>query len=381
MTTPTKHRFSFQSAVQPDSPNAKQSPEGGVSLTTCPQTPTRTTNLGSRRLPLPTPPRIANVGVRRAQQTSALLTSPARPGHFNRMRHIFELASNGYEALPNSYGSVTYPRLPNQSPESSSSALQLEACQRLDLLHISSYGQGSPSPAKGQGSTTAESHVDDCSLPGKGSNLSKSSSTSIMLSGSNALITKRHPRFSPSDCANDAQVNEGVSKMSTGTTFSPEDSFTCHNSNVAEEESSISLEGQDFPSSSFRRSVTPSDVNFYLDQAAEALNSCNEGVRLPSLSGLMTDRCQPPATPNAQHKQHLKNKDSDQLSPLSPNVCIERGTSHCRSTRRMCGAEPVPETPTKLSRSSQEQDVGILGTTPQGYEAPGSGVRRRRTRF
>ncbi|KAF2648463.1 hypothetical protein K491DRAFT_248038 [Lophiostoma macrostomum CBS 122681] len=57
---------------------------------------------------------VANVGIRRSDRSSILLSSPARMGHSSRMRDIFENASLGHtRAFCDD--TISYPRLPNIS--------------------------------------------------------------------------------------------------------------------------------------------------------------------------------------------------------------------------------------------------------------------------
>jgi hypothetical protein len=116
--------------------NSKASPDGGVVLeptdgvysqlttsnifinhshTQTPATPSRL--LAPDAFPT-LPSRLANIRIRRANNGSALLQSPARAGHAARMRQIFEDAGRDHQSLLHEQG-VFYPKLPNVSRKAS----------------------------------------------------------------------------------------------------------------------------------------------------------------------------------------------------------------------------------------------------------------------
>ncbi|KAF2856617.1 hypothetical protein T440DRAFT_4302 [Plenodomus tracheiphilus IPT5] len=97
--------------------NDRHFPDGGVALS-----PTETTFGNSahprRNLASDTPCRRANVRTRRSQHGSVLTQSPARAGHASRMHQIFEDAGRGHTASAGARG-VLYPQLPNISRRAS----------------------------------------------------------------------------------------------------------------------------------------------------------------------------------------------------------------------------------------------------------------------
>jgi hypothetical protein len=96
------------------------SPDGGIILRSCEQSPTRTSTGFPRPLTVqPASPTIlANTRVRRSNYGSILLQSPARAGHATQMRRIFQDANHAYHErqLP---CSGLYPQLPNVSRKAS----------------------------------------------------------------------------------------------------------------------------------------------------------------------------------------------------------------------------------------------------------------------
>jgi hypothetical protein len=97
-------------------------PEGGISLTSCERgaTHTSTTERNGSAQQLCSPTTAANIRVRRSNRGSTLLHSPARAGYATRMRQIFEDAGRDQGELQ-STSRALYPQLANISRKASPS--------------------------------------------------------------------------------------------------------------------------------------------------------------------------------------------------------------------------------------------------------------------
>lgn len=95
----------------------RQSPAGGIALPSS-ETILGKSAHTRRNLASDTPSRRANVRTRRSQHGVVLTQSPARAGHASRMHQIFEDAGRGYTTSADA-GGVSYPQLANISRKAS----------------------------------------------------------------------------------------------------------------------------------------------------------------------------------------------------------------------------------------------------------------------
>ncbi|KAF2192560.1 hypothetical protein K469DRAFT_745966 [Zopfia rhizophila CBS 207.26] len=137
-SSPKKRSRPFQQEIL-NNLNLQQSPSGGVSLDV-----RQFANIVPQRGSTgpASSPKTANIGIRRTQYNSTLLSSPARSGHASRMKQNFEDAR-----LENCSrdGAAMYPQLPNISPARSPTSRYDK--HRLSQNTPAYYRSGFPSAA------------------------------------------------------------------------------------------------------------------------------------------------------------------------------------------------------------------------------------------
>lgn len=339
--TPNRRSYPFQQTDYPSSHNRNELPDDRIPISSAkiPQTPSPQTVQSAQRTPsLAT--RTANIGVRR----NVLLESPARIGHSTRMRQIFKVADLKHAPFRN-HGDVPYPRLPNISRVCSPTTPP-ERLQHLDYRDININGPGSPLPATQPNSAASEPKAkrrDAYWSPTR-----SSTSTGSWSGDSGYLIGESSPR------ARNLTVNPNFHIDDWLSTISLEDSFSqgggvvlpsCPSSPVAAPGTSTN-------------SLSENCSNF--DQATNEVIPRIDGTRLACLTPMTSDRPHYNAMITSQEDQCIDDRISDELSPLSPNVCIGRGPSRHYSLRKKRIAKASPETPTKITEIPPPEYADIL---------------------
>jgi hypothetical protein len=319
------------------------------------------------------PGRCANIRVRRSNYGSKLLQSPARAGYTTRMRQMFKDAGNGHhEQRSNTV--VMYPQLPNisrkadppaiRSPSRSSQAQQVithaspkyrleslclspklplavssAGAPHASILHTSEGSSGSWSDDAGYlVMTRARSHSSTVSqnerirvwlleLPDRETDAGQNDTKEEQHSTSNA---RGH-------YINVSIFSETLNKNDERLSSPMDDPFVC------EANASSPTESQDHGSSTAVLDCRPlrniADICRLLN-----LNYLNQTHTTPLKQRSDT----PPQHQESIGKAKSKFQDSEpleaggvQLSPLSPNVCVERGLSRYHSPRKPCGKDGV----------------------------------------
>ncbi|KAF2643473.1 hypothetical protein P280DRAFT_478233 [Massarina eburnea CBS 473.64] len=384
--------------------NLSQSSDGGVSLDE-PQTPVRRT----ARCP-PTTPSLsmsANVGRRRAQHDSMLLRSPARPGHSSRMKQIFQEAGM---ATP-CHDSVTlYPQLPSISRASSPESRE-QRCQILvpniagnhhglilpspeALSALPDIEQGCESPALSS-EHFSESWTDDSEYINLGPRDRRS------MESSQNLVLGWLGTVSETDGPDGNIVPDDVlSKCDTSLEHNGQDLNTTVQPPAGEKKQSRPLyDSHLLPSKTthFRASQAPPSDPFVTrhDSAIESLVErryiSTESFRKPPLSARtqrhISDTCKrlyldnpvssptndlASSSPCGLRNRHtpvpkdMQDRDDGgiQLSPLSPNVCIERGPSRYHSARNSpTKSSAIFSTPPRMQNKRMKENLASEAET------------------
>lgn len=399
-----------------------RSPDGGVTLTQhdVPATPT------------PSLCASANIGRRRFHHGS-LLSSPARPGHASRMKQIFEEA--GLESKPSQHGVALYPQLPNISRATSPPPRD----QKRQHVPQSTpaYGPGSLLPSKELLSAAPEiahSHESPTSSS-KRSSGSWSGDSGYLVVGRQGASPKRtvsiedqiRDWLSTVSQAEVAGVNEGYSDAlrqetveptqsvdktyELGNTrplssnrvenpkhpqsrhgllhdpFMPDDSSDCSGSKFSTDGSNYVTAGSYRPPPSARSQRHISDVckRLILDQPPPAMNQCTMKDQSPGLAPVTPLALGRTVSINSPNTLHDADDGGIELSPLSPNVCIERGPSRYHSdytSPRKLALEPPDCTPTKYKSEQMKANVVNDENMPQSAKTLRIlGSARRGARF
>lgn len=280
----------------------------------------------------PSPSGLANIRIRRPQHGSLLLRSPARAGHAARMRQIFEHASLEQQP-PQPSQPLLYPQLPNVSRKASPPLAQPS--------HVGNHSRCMSTAS----SPTGRPHVQP-TIAGVSEQSSESWSddSGYLVLGSRTLKLAR--AFIP-----DNRISEWLAGVSTPDCDDHDAHVQEHDAHVGLEPcEDLSAESSDTASSRIvQRPLEPrpakamiQDVFCGKDRTYTRSDSVPSKPRSP-LKELIADypstNCPPrPTTPlHSYHhdasNQPLSSNDEIQLSPLSPNVCIERGPSRYHSSR------------------------------------------------
>jgi hypothetical protein len=292
------------------------------------------------RLPEPnelttSPSRLANIRVRRANNGSTLLQSPARAGHAARMRQIFEDAGRDHIS-PQPEQTVLYPQLPNVSRKASPT----RECNREDehCTSISSPIRRPESLCVSTSSFRMVQHKPQLNSP----HISEQSSESWTDDSGYFIAGSRNRTFSltvpPRDRINDWLTNVSECEWKTPAT---ENKIESQPSNHPSPRSSpLRLTDNDPFSNSPELSQTPACdatvqdpfLDFDSTPHTTSLFKALPSRRLPIPSHT-------PTTTVTIRRHYSPTKESTledggiQLSPLSPNVCIERGPTRYHSAR------------------------------------------------
>ncbi|USP82629.1 uncharacterized protein yc1106_09903 [Curvularia clavata] len=275
---------------------------------------------------------LANIRIRRPPHGSLLLQSPARAGHAARMRQIFEHASREQQP-PQPTKPLLYPQLPNVSRKASPPLASMpNYCQQASPTRL---------PQQSLCMSTASSragfrHAQAVFAMSEQSSESWSDDSGYLLTRSH--ISKLAPAFVPDD-----RITEWLTSVSTpdyeehDAHVQDYDAPCRYSSSELSDNASSGLAQQPLESRPVK--VTIEDVS-----PGQGLTYTRDSVPLkPSfpLKELITDHVSTahPTTPihsyysDAIHPLLSSANEVIQLSPLSPNVCIERGPSRYHSSR------------------------------------------------
>ncbi|EUC32229.1 hypothetical protein COCCADRAFT_27234 [Bipolaris zeicola 26-R-13] len=294
---------------------------------------------------------LANVRIRRSHHSSRLLQSPARAGHAARMRQLFEDASHEQQTLQPAH--LPYPQLPNISAKASSSLARrghvhchsqqaTSPVRRLESLCISTTLLPRPPPGFAKTSQqSSESWSDDSGYLIPGSR-SKPNPKSIRASVLDDRIDKWLTGVSTPN------GHEPYAKLPQPNTY-PRPQFCQRSSSNFSEMASRS--GQETIEAPLADTVTIRDV----------FHTHTESTIRPATP----IRSYPRAT-----NHHASSPDPDlQLSPLSPNVCIERGPSRYHSSRNL---HTTAASPTKSPYATSKENATPPNNIPSRHPQRGS---------
>jgi hypothetical protein len=371
--------------------------EAGIPLhpSDVPSTPKSSCKLSPSQTPLSS--QRANIGIRRARQTSVLLGSPARPSHATRMRQVFEDASLEDALSHPNHGVGIYPQLPNISRTCSlvrrtpASRPSTPARSRLGSPILSVQFNESLSDAPPKIGLLLQAST-------------RSSSLSDSWSGdSDYLITKPPPPV-PSPPAFSLPIKEWLD------TVTPEDSFIQESSSTTSAQTLLDMEvsrlGQKktlSPGSKKNKnrpalpallgdsdsSLQGSSISVSFCPVNDNFNSslpCSNGPDSPS-SPLRDTTNQRKSMPmNSPTALQETDDGGVELSFLSPDVCTERGPARYRSRqdrrsplgvtnpfkgeaarfqiRHTCSDNKILDTADETIRQT-ENPLRILGNTPK----------------
>jgi hypothetical protein len=282
----------------------------------------------------------ANIGRRRYQQSAMLLRSPPRPGHTFRMTQIFQGASVANRASDGD-GLVLYPQLPNisrvASPSTREQSCPLERRPTtpsetpseswsddsgyIVLDHARSLaGSGSPVyPVEDWLSAVSQDDDSVGALTRKPRHQDAPPHSPLHLRATTELDVIREPRRD-SDTLSWRSFDQHPSN--TGYALPQNPFVSGHSSDassISDSSSTVESNRQPTPSSRPRRYI--SDTCKRLLFSAPGTPTGIRSVHTPSTP----KPCGPPSNDGY---------DEFQLSPLSPNVCIERGPSRYHSPHK-----------------------------------------------
>ena len=345
-------------------PHTGASPDGGVALgpshgaysqlstdifTDHGPAQTATTSTLSRPCAVPTSPsRLANIRVRRANNGSTLVQSPARAGHAARMRQIFEDVGRDHQS-PQPEQGVSYPQLPNISRKASPPVEH--GRDEPHFTPMSSPAQRPKSQSMLRASFRMVSHATQAKSPriSEQSSEAWSDDSGYFITGSrNRTASLTGP---PRDRINDWLASTSLYEQEI-----------CGIEDVLDYQSISVSPPRSPPSRLTKSNVFDKDIMQSPHQIStitipDPFLESDSSLRTSSLFKALPPR-QPrnrPYTPvqtrstspttvtirphQTQAKSPILEDGGVQLSPLSPNVCIERGPSRYHSTR----TSPVKE--------------------------------------
>ncbi|KAF2741421.1 hypothetical protein EJ04DRAFT_3612 [Polyplosphaeria fusca] len=297
--------------------------------------------------PLRTPSstRIANVGIRRSHHASILLGSPARPGHTKRMNQIFADSSRENKT-PQCAQNISYPPLPDIS-DHYEPATWIQEQNRSSEGKIINLQQGCLLPP-GLAQSAASAKQPRNALPG-----SLMGDSSGSWSGDSSYLTvDAGPRTHFPVALTQPRVEDWLSSLSLSTN-TPHGDISLSDARHRDH-STDSSDGGDFttcheqlsphlvdrPHFGSRSSGSSSlasqiDLSFKHDDGLLAQSEAHEDG-----TAAATKVCSSPETPLrtrlrqpssiALHGEEEPDDGGIELSPLSPNVCVERGPSRYR---------------------------------------------------
>jgi hypothetical protein len=320
------------------------SPDGGISLATCEQAGTHdsTTGRSWSAQQLYSPTTAANIRVRRSTRDSTLLLSPARAGYATRMRQIFEDVGRDQGELQITSRTL-YPQLANISrkalpsppsppPKSThnSSKYRLESlCLSTNLPSVvASVGQARASLTH-QSQRSSGSWSDDSGYILTNSSHTRCSSFTLTPDERIRIWLYELPEWKTGIADADWRMESVLEQDAKGLS-----------SRGGRDEMHTFTSGQTDP---FEPKARDYDTNFILPGHGSSENvagDCNQMGLNPF------NRFHTPS-PKARTDPQLLEEGGIQLSPLNPNVCIERGPARYHSNRKprevaMIGARGSP---------------------------------------
>jgi hypothetical protein len=270
--------------------------------------------------------RTANVGVRRSKCSSLLHDSPVRAGYSLSMRQIFEVAS--LQHVPHSHDrTIVYPRLPSVSRSLFNAPAEVTSHQDSSA--------GCPEHTK---PTAAVPDYDS-----QQKKMCRTSSVSLIAgsegswSGDSGYLRAEAELAAPSPVSPSLyNVRDWLCSVALELDApSPEIQTSCN-------DTSLTKTSAPATPPSLRTENSFQDT---FDDAASSYAWKDETL-LPPATPVLARKPQPDAT-----RRHIDNTevedDETDLSPLSPNVCVERGPSRHRSSRRRRKLGTDKQTPTK----------------------------------
>ena len=338
------------------SSNNNYTDHGTAQLTAATPRPSESTQV------LASPSRLANIRIRRSHHGSVLLQSPARAGHAARMRQIFEDASLEQQTPQTDRGAL-YPQLPNVSRRASSPTEHNGHAQ--NQTQRSSCVRGPESLCTSTSSVRPIPHRTQVSFTGVSEQSSESWSDD-----SGYFITGSRNRSSTLTFAPNDRIAEWLTDVST-----PQRDE--HSANGQEDYDISPGFCQHFPSDfgdnkskstkqpQTRRPVRLVDADPFLTNEY-IYGELGSSLPFSSLFGSIPDPWEIPTHPpptNAAtqptvtirpYPRHSPTKHDRthseggiQLSPLSPNVCVERGPSRYHSSRNLRDNDRASPTKTR----------------------------------
>ncbi|KAF2823375.1 hypothetical protein CC86DRAFT_469184 [Ophiobolus disseminans] len=405
--TPEQKLLSFQHARTTDK-DAGHFTAGGIELRSCERATTHT--WAAAHCPptqtLTSPTRVANVGVRRSNYGSTLLQSPARPGYATRMRQMFDDAVENFE-------STLYPQLPNISRKTFSSPVKTQATTsstsglgplsesmclstrlhvalssvgetQASLPHPSERSSGSWSDDSGYIITNSRGRRCSLSTPPK-DRIYNWLRTCDYIEEPNEYLDDLETATCPLDAMSERpqhappslfdEISEADLKGDCASlSCSTYDLTLLAESRVMENDPFMSHHNEGHSDDAFRFTshrweghvpLTPQHVSHMSNQLP--LDGLSETHTLPAKAGPDTS-----SQPHQSKSEQQKNSDVHdaieeggiQLSPLSPNVCVERGPSRQHSNRKSRDTSilttPCKEPPAMLFRAAHLKENVVL---------------------
>lgn len=345
---------------------------------------------------LDSPTRTANIRIRRSNYGSKLLQSPARPGYATRMRQLFEDAGSDHHKQRNN-ATTLYPQLPNISrkaaplPIDSTSIVQRATTHaspryrpeslclsanlpfavssigapHVSLIDPSGRSSGSWSDDSGYIVTT-RARSGSCTVPPN----DRIRAWLLELPDVDRDAVQEHAAMEGQLMTvpireQDSVVStlHGMSEKNDSKSFpSLEDPFTCDHNTLYR--SGRHDNGSTTESGGYRPQRNISDI-------CRALNLDHLNQIHTPLSG-MAINTSPKQQEDTQETEGWCDENDPleeggiQLSPLSPNVCIERGPSRYHSPRKLHAvsnaATPSKSRPTPVFRAPQLKENVVFGT-------------------
>lgn len=291
---------------------------------------------------LESPSRVANIRVRRSNCGPALLQSPARAGYTECMRRIFEDAGREHQ-VPQSPTVDLYPQLPNISRKASASLVSSEV-PRLKKSCSSSYGPdslclsmhlqlGLPPQGEAQRSLPHPSERSSGSWSDDSGYIitaSRGRSHSFLAPPNEHIYSWLEGICDPEDVPVEETVAETLdSRISCAARSSSitEDPFLTESSytNLINTASLLKAHPKEDVMISHQNCTT---VRLAHDHVGNTCTQCpSTGQDAPQNFAFARRMNTDPAEVQAVEEAGM------QLSPLSPNVCIERGPSRYHSNR------------------------------------------------
>jgi hypothetical protein len=308
------------------------SPNGGISLTTCEQAGMHGPTTGRIRSAqqLYSPTTAANIRVRRSHRNSTLLLSPARAGYATRMRQIFEEAGRDQGELQ-STSRILYPQLANISRKASPSP---PSPPTRSTHESSKYRPESLCLSTNLPSVVASIDETRASLAHQSQHLSGSWSDD----SGYILTNNSHTRCSSFTLTPDERIHMWLCELPDWKTINADANWRTElvleqnskgtNSQSDQNEMFTFASGQADP---FGPDLEEHDRTFTILEhgSLETASGNWNQVGFNPFSRIHTPSSK--VRPDPQ----LWEEGGMQLSPLSPNVCVERGPARYHSNRTL----------------------------------------------